>query len=137
MLVHPMLVLFGIAFFLVGAAFFLGVPALWMYARTLQLCQPRTIICPETRRWAEISIDAARAARAELLSRSDLRLVACSRWPERRDCGQSCLPQWPFVGDDRRLTPYAPFALEPRFLRINNPARMSPALYSRLAHRPH
>ncbi len=130
-----MLVLYGVALFLLGAAFFLVVPALWTLARARQLRDPRTILCPETRRWAQISVDALRAARGEISGSTDLRLVACSRWPQRRDCGQDCLPQFDFVGDDRRLTPYAPFALEPRFLRINNPVRMSPALFARLSRR--
>lgn len=128
-----MLILFGLLCFAVGAAFFLGGPALWAYARSLQFREPRTIICPETQRWAEVTVDGAHAARTELAGRIDLRLLACSRWPERRGCDQACAWELPLVGDDRRLTPYAPFALEPRFLRINNPVRMSPALYARLA----
>ena len=79
------------------------------------------------------TVDGWHAARTELAGRTELRLLACSRWPERQDCNQACAPQLPLVGDDRRLTPYAPFGLEPRFLRINNPVRMSPTLYARLA----
>ncbi|MBZ5628782.1 MAG: hypothetical protein LAO06_07945 [Acidobacteriia bacterium] len=126
-------VLFGLLCFLVGCAFFLGGPALWAYARSLQFREPRTIICPETRRWAEVTVDGGHAARTEFAGRIELRLLACSRWPQRRDCDQACAPQVPMVGDDRRITPYTPFALEPRFLRINNPVRMSPTLYARLA----
>ena len=128
-----MLILFGVVTFLVGAAFFLGVPALWASARALQFREPRTIICPETLCGADVTVDGWHAARTELAGRAELRLVACSRWPERQDCNQACAPQLPLVGDDRRLTPYAPFGLEPRFLRINNPVRMSPRLYARLA----
>ena len=128
-----MLILFGLVLFLVGVAFFLGAPALWASARSLQLREPRTIICPETLRWADVTVDGWHAARTELAGRAELRLSACSRWPERQDCNQACAPQLPLVGDDRRLTPYAPFGLEPRFLRINNPVRMSPTLYARLA----
>ncbi len=127
-----MLILFGIVLFLVGAAFFLGAPALWAYARALQLSDPRTIICPETRRWATVTVDGRHAARTELAGHADLRLLACSRWPERQDCDQACVPQVSLVGDDRRLTRFAPFALDPRFLRINNPVRMSPTLYARV-----
>lgn len=126
-----MLILFWLVLFLVGAAFFLGAPALWASARSLQFREPRTIICPETLRWADVTVDGWHAARTELAGRAELRLLACSRWPERQDCNQACTPQLPLVGDDRRLTRYAPFGLEPRFLRINNPVRMSPALYAR------
>jgi hypothetical protein len=128
-----MLILFWAIFFLVGAAFFLGVPALWLYARSLQLAEPRTILCPETLHWAAVALDARLAARTEFAGHADLHLVACSRWPERQGCDQACVPQLPLVGDDRRPGLYAPFALEPRFLRINNPVRMSPALYARIA----
>ncbi len=127
-----MLILFGILCFLVGTAFFLGMPALWIYTRSLQLRDPRTILCPETLRAADISIDATTAARTEFAGRMRSPLLACSRWPARRDCRQECLPQFPFVGDDRRLSTLAPFALHPSFLRINNPVRMTPALYARL-----
>ncbi len=129
-----MLVLFGLVYFLIGVAFFLGALALWAYARSLQFREPRTIICPETERWAEVTIDAAYATRTELAGCADLRMAACSRWPERKDCNQDCAPQLPLVGDDRRRGQFAPFALEPRFLRINNPVRMTSALYARLQH---
>ncbi len=128
-----MLILFGLLYFLIGAAFFFAAPALWAYARSLQFRGPRTIICPETQRWAEVTIDAIHAARTDLAGLADLRLAACSRWPARKDCHQDCAPQLPLVGDDRRLAQYAPFALEPRFLRINNPVRMPPALYARIS----
>ncbi len=128
-----MLILFGAILFLIGAAFFLGVPAAWAYARSRQLREPRTVICPETRRWAEVTLDSRQAVRAELAGRAEMRLVACSRWPERQECEQACAPQLPLLGDDRTLTRYAPFGLEPRFLRLNNPVRMSPALYARMA----
>ncbi len=128
-----MLVLFGILLFLVGAGFFLGAPALWAYARSLQLAERRTIICPETRRWAEVALDGARAAYSEMAGHPEYRLAECSRWPERQDCDQACASQIALVGDDRRKGQYAPFGLEPRFLRINNPVRMSPQLYARLA----
>ena len=128
-----MLILFGVIFFLVGAAFFLGVPALWTYARALQLGEPRTILCPETLQPADVTVDGRLAARTEFAGHADVHLVACSRWPGRQGCDQACVPQLPLVGDDRRPGRYAPFALEPRFLRVNNPVRMSPTLYARIA----
>jgi hypothetical protein len=127
------LILVGVLVFFVGAAFFFGVTALWSYARALQLGEPRTVLCPETRAWADVSVDGRRAARAERLGCAEMPLVACSRWPERHDCAQGCTPQVPFLGDDRTLTHWAPWGLEPRFLRVNNPVRMTPALYARIA----
>ncbi|MGI9101616.1 MAG: hypothetical protein ACR2IF_04140 [Terriglobales bacterium] len=128
-----MLILFSVLLFMVGAGFFLGAPALWAYARSLQWGERRIIICPETGNWAEVSADGAHAAQTELGGRAELRLNACSRWPEREDCDQACAPQIAMVGDDRRSSGLAPFGLEPRFLRVNSPARMSPLLYARLA----
>jgi len=127
-----MLILLGVILFLIGAAFFLGVPAAWAYARARQLGEPRTVICPETRRWAQVRADGRQAARAEMAGRPEMPVAGCSRWPQRQDCDQACAPQLPLLGDDRTLTRYAPWALEPRFLRINNPLRMSPALYARM-----
>ncbi len=128
-----MLVVYGMIFFLLGALFFLGAPALWAFARSRDLREPRTIICPETLQWAEVAVDGRHAAATELASRTDLRLAACSRWPEREGCDQGCARQVPLVGDDRRLSPYAAFGLTPASLRISHPVRMSPALYARVA----
>ena len=127
------LVLCGVVLFFIGATFFLGAPALWTYAHALQFREPRTIICPETQHWADVSVDGRYAVRTELAGHAEFRLLACSRWPARQDCDQACAAQLPLVGDDRRATPYAAFGLAPQFLRVNHPVRMDPALYARLA----
>lgn len=128
-----MLILYGLLAFLVGAAFFVVCPAIWLYGESREYLEPRTIICPETLRWADVRVDAVHAARSALAGHAQFRLLACSRWPERQSCGQACAAQVPLVGDDRRLTPYAPFALDPRFLRINHPVRMTSGFYARLS----
>lgn len=51
----------------------------------------RTVICPETKLQATVKIDAAHAALTSIVSRPDIRLESCSRWPLRKDCGQECL----------------------------------------------
>jgi hypothetical protein len=53
----------------------------------------RLVECPETKQPAAVEVDAARAAAGAPFGRSDLRLSACSRWPERHACGQDCLRQ--------------------------------------------
>src|SRR6185503_10341548 len=53
----------------------------------------RIITCPETRRPAAVQVDARHAALTAAISRPELRLKTCSRWPEREDCGQECLLQ--------------------------------------------
>jgi hypothetical protein len=49
----------------------------------------RLITCPETGQCAAVEVDAGRA----VLGAPSLRLKECSRWPEKRDCGQECLRQ--------------------------------------------
>ena len=51
----------------------------------------RQLLCPETRNMAAIRIDALHAAVSSLLAEPDLRVIHCSRWPERRGCNQACL----------------------------------------------
>lgn len=128
-----MLYVFGLMFLLVGVGFFSACYFLFLEAEALHYRDLRAIICPETLRWAEVRVDAAHAARTAFAGHTEVRLVACSRWPARQGCAQACAPEVLLVGDDRRLTRFAPFALDPRFLRINNPVRMSPAVYARLA----
>jgi hypothetical protein len=53
----------------------------------------RVITCPETRKPAAVEMDAKHAAVTAVLGKESLRLSNCSRWPERRHCGQECLQQ--------------------------------------------
>jgi hypothetical protein len=53
----------------------------------------RLITCPETRRPAAVEVDLSHAVLGSLAGRPDLRLRDCTRWPERRTCGQTCLMQ--------------------------------------------
>ena len=53
----------------------------------------RVITCPETRSTAVVRLDAGHAAWTDLQGEKNFRLEACSRWPERADCGQECLGQ--------------------------------------------
>lgn len=52
----------------------------------------RLISCPETGECESVQVDAKRAA-LSLAGHQTLRLKECSRWPERRNCGQECLRQ--------------------------------------------
>jgi hypothetical protein len=60
----------------------------------------RLVTCPETRQPVAVEVDAARIALSAGLGGHDLRLRACSRWPERRDCGQECLAQIALAPED-------------------------------------
>lgn len=53
----------------------------------------RLVTCPETGRSAAVELDAKQAVKESLWSTPVLRLSECSRWPERKGCGQTCLRQ--------------------------------------------
>jgi hypothetical protein len=50
----------------------------------------RRVFCPETGDVAIVRIDALHAAVSSAIGDPELRVLDCSRWPERRDCGQEC-----------------------------------------------
>lgn len=52
----------------------------------------RAVVCPENHSQVAVALDARHAAFTQLTGVPELRLAACSRWPERADCGQECLP---------------------------------------------
>jgi len=51
----------------------------------------RVVTCPETKAQALVEIDARHAAFTSIVTKADIRLESCSRWPLRQDCGQECL----------------------------------------------
>jgi hypothetical protein len=56
----------------------------------------RLVTCPETQRPAAVHVNAGKAATHAFLGKQhqeDVRLDQCSRWPEKKDCGQDCLRQ--------------------------------------------
>jgi hypothetical protein len=67
--------------------------ATWLLRGYLAHRGPRLITCPETQTHEAVVVDAGHAALTTLLGRTELRLADCTRWPERRLCGQSCLAQ--------------------------------------------
>lgn len=62
----------------------------------------RSVTCPETHQSAEIELDAgliaARTAVGNRIERSDFKVLSCSRWPERHECGQECVEQLTAAG---------------------------------------
>ncbi len=72
----------------------LSVTAALIFGRAyLKYRGDRLITCPENRRPAGVVVDTRRVLLTTLEGKRDLRLSSCSRWPERRDCGQECLRQ--------------------------------------------
>jgi len=51
----------------------------------------RHVTCPETKRRVTVEIDAVHCAATSLAGIEYMRLSACGRWPEKRDCGQDCV----------------------------------------------
>lgn len=127
-----MLALLGIVLFAIGAAFFAGAGVLSYYAAKAEYREAVYAVCPENLQPVEIRVDAGFAARSRLEGHERLKISACSRWPEKSECDQACTPQVPMLGDDRRPVKYAAFGLPPRFLRVNNPVKMSRELYDKL-----
>lgn len=79
-------VLYGLAGFLV-VVFSVG---LLEYE---DLKRKRSVVCPETGDPAKIGVDAREGAMGVALGVPRLRVVTCSRWPERRACDQACRSQ--------------------------------------------
>lgn len=69
----------------------------------LQYRGVRLVTCPETRRPAAVGIDLGNAAITALTEGApEVRLAACSRWPDRYPCDQACLAD--VARDGRRGT---------------------------------
>ena len=64
-----------------------GVPAFLTYRGT------RVVTCPENGNVAAVEVDPRHAAATAFRCQPELRLAACSRWPEKAGCGQECLRQ--------------------------------------------
>ena len=67
-----------------------AVPAIRTY---LEARGKRLVTCPETHKVEAVDVAAGDAAIGAFVSEPTLRLVECSRWPVRQDCGQECLRQ--------------------------------------------
>ncbi len=75
-------------------AVLLAAIAAWRAVRTwLKYRGRRVITCPENQKPAGVLVNARHAAVTALGKAPELRLSACSRWPERAGCGQACLSQ--------------------------------------------
>jgi len=64
-------------------------------AHTFQRCRNKKVLkCPETGGYAEIDIDAPRAAFSSAFGKPLLRVKNCTLWPKRKKCPQGCLRAW-------------------------------------------
>lgn len=81
-------VLVGAAIVILGAVYVLPLVVLEAWER---FRRSRVVTCPETGLPASVGVDAGHAAMTAAWGRPDLRIAACSRWPERAGCDQRCL----------------------------------------------
>lgn len=57
----------------------------------LQFKGKRLVTCPENQKTAAVELDAKQASREAFTHKPHMQLTECSRWPDRKDCGQQCL----------------------------------------------
>jgi hypothetical protein len=94
------MLVFWLLLLLVGACLLLLMPFLIGREFHSRYRGSRAVTCPENRQQVAVGFDALHAAVTRLAGSPDLRLAECTRWPERADCGQDCLPE------ARRTEPY-------------------------------
>ena len=87
-----MLPVFWLVLVLVGSCLLLLMLGLWGQSIYNHYRGGRAVICPETHRQVGVRFDALRVAASELRGRPVFRLADCTRWPQRADCGQDCIP---------------------------------------------
>lgn len=83
---------------LLGIGALVGTGVLFLYgrrlARTFLLYRgTRVVVCPESREMVAVEVDPVHAVMTASQGRAQLRLESCTRWPERKSCGQECLGQ--------------------------------------------
>jgi hypothetical protein len=63
----------------------------WLVSAYLRYHGTKMVTCPETGRPAVVEVDALHASLTSTVGLPDIRLENCSRWPQKKDCGQACL----------------------------------------------
>lgn len=79
-----------VATLIVVAVALVAVRLAWNFFR---LRGTRVVTCPETQQHAAVDIGALSAAATGLVGSPRFRLNACSHWPEKQGCGQTCIAQ--------------------------------------------
>ena len=95
-----MLLLIWIVLCLAAAAVILLPLALWRHEIYRKYSGSRLVSCPENQQAGVVNIDARHAVETGIDGCPDVRLRACTRWPERANCNQACLPQAVQAGTD-------------------------------------
>jgi hypothetical protein len=85
----------GLLIFAVFAAGFLFVVVPVALATFYEYRRKKSVVCPETERPAEVSVDAGRATRGAAFGLRSLKVEDCSLWPDRKGCQEACLRATP------------------------------------------
>ncbi len=125
--------LVGILAFFVGSCFFVTAAVIWYLMAKWEYRQPFHALCPETMQPVDVYVDAKHAARTRFAGREELIVTSCSRWPERRGCGQDCTPQVPLLGDSRVDRRIAVFGTVPEWLKSNTPVHMTDDVFRKVS----
>lgn len=88
-----MLVLIWLVLCLVSVSLLLLPLALWRREIYKRYSSSRLVTCPDNQQSAAVGIDVRHAAETGIDGFPDLRVSHCTRWPERQNCRQPCLPQ--------------------------------------------
>ena len=82
-------------FLIVGILFVLSLIPLILFGFRMHMRHrgTRVVTCPETQGPAAVRLDVGHAVRSGATGEADLRVRSCSHWPERRECGQTCLEE--------------------------------------------
>jgi Protein of unknown function (DUF1761) len=88
-----MLVLLGLLIAIVMGSLILLMPVLWGRETYNEYRGSRAVTCPENGRQVAVSFDSVHAAMSAFKGIPELRLLECTRWPERIKCGQKCIPE--------------------------------------------
>ena len=95
-----MLILLSLTLFALAACVIFLMPFLLGMQVHKQYSGTRVVACPENHRQVAVSFDALRAARTILVDNPSLHIANCTRWPERRDCRQECMPEAFLAGNN-------------------------------------
>jgi len=85
--------LFLVPLFFLGAFLLTGLPLALSLQNYYRNRGRQSVTCPDSGQPAEVEVDRPFAFQTALRGVEHSRLQACSRWPEKGDCGQECLEQ--------------------------------------------
>ena len=85
--------LFFVPLFFLGAVLLTGLPVLVSLQDYYRNRGIQAVTCPDSGEPAAVKVDNKFAFFSALRGQEHSRLEACSRWPEKGDCGEECLEQ--------------------------------------------